>query len=134
MKKILNEEIQMKNFNTVKESLRELGLKQGFDLYEKATTEQLDSEDPFDLQWFSDYSSNWNDELEENFNSFFQHMKEYQYSIDNEDIKSACRSLCKAMLHAGNINNFFEFLKSDMVRLLRGENKTTDFQWPQFDE
>ncbi|XXQ67326.1 hypothetical protein ACKLNO_06665 [Neisseriaceae bacterium B1] len=29
---------------------------------------------------------------------------------------------------------FFEFLKSDMIRLLRGESKTTDFQWPQFDE
>ncbi|HGP7191204.1 TPA: hypothetical protein ACLRJM_001961, partial [Neisseria meningitidis] len=27
-----------------------------------------------------------------------------------------------------------EFLKSDMIRLLRGESKTTDFQWPQFDE
>lgn len=48
----------MQNFNVVKESLRELGIKQGFDLYEKATTEKLNSEDPFDLQWFSDYSSN----------------------------------------------------------------------------
>ncbi|ELL04845.1 hypothetical protein [Neisseria meningitidis] len=124
----------MKNFNVVKESLRELGIKQGFDLYEKATTEKLNSEDPLDLQWLSNYSSDWNDELEEDFDSFFQHMKEYQYAIDNEDIKSACSSLCEAMLYVGNIKIFFEFLKSDMIRLLRGESKTTDFQWPQFDE
>ncbi|XXQ67327.1 hypothetical protein ACKLNO_06670 [Neisseriaceae bacterium B1] len=97
----------MQNFNSVKEALRELGIKQGFDLYDKATTEKLNSDDPFDLQWFSNYSSNWNDELEEDFNSFFQHMKDYQYAIENEDIKSACSLLCEAMLYVVNIKNFF---------------------------
>lgn len=87
--KILNEAIQMKNFNTVKESLRELGLKQGFDLYDEATATKLNSDNPFDYRWFSNYSSDWDAELTEDLNQIFKHMDEYQYAIKNGDIKSA---------------------------------------------
>lgn len=43
-------------------------------------------------------------------------------------------ALCEAMVYISLVKNFFEYLDSDIARLLRGEYKTTDFQWPQFDE
>lgn len=72
--------------------------------------------------------------MKEDFNYFFQQMQEYQYAIEREDIKSACSSLCEAMICIGIIKNFFEYLESDMIRLLRGESKTTDFQFHEFSD
>ncbi|QEY27128.1 hypothetical protein D0T92_03620 [Neisseria zalophi] len=127
----------MNDLNSVRDSLRELGLKQGIDLGDEKAIAKFNDEVPFDSRWFDSrwlccYLEDWNEELEERLHYFFKNMSDYQDAMDKEDIKSATSSFHAALSCAGDVSNIFGYIKNDMVKLLHGEDKTTDFQWPQF--
>ncbi|MCS4533281.1 DUF6853 family protein [Neisseria montereyensis] len=126
--------MKIKDFNSIKEALIALGLKQGFDLSDKEAVEKINSEVPFDSRWLCYYSYDWDNDLKERFHDFLKYMQKYQDAMDKEDIKSASCSFGLAVLCVGSLKSFFECLESDVNKLLDGESKTNDFQWTQFDD
>ncbi|MCS4533283.1 DUF6853 family protein [Neisseria montereyensis] len=125
--------MELNDFNAVRDALRELGLKQGFELGDEEAINKFNDEVPFDSRWICYYADDWNEKLEKRLHDFFENMRDYQDTMAKEDIKSASHSFLLAVICAGSLRSFFESIEKDMDKLLVGEHQTTDFQWPQFD-
>ncbi|QEY26734.1 hypothetical protein D0T92_09460 [Neisseria zalophi] len=126
--------MELNDLNSVRDALRELGRKQGIDLGDEKAIAKFNDEVPFDSQWFCYYADDWNEELEERLYYFFESMRDYQDAMAKKDIKFASSSFFSAMSLMGSLRSFFSSIEKDMIKLLKGEDKTNDFQWPQFDD
>ncbi|MCS4534444.1 DUF6853 family protein [Neisseria montereyensis] len=131
--------MKMNDFNSVRDALRELGRKQGIDLGDEEAIAKFNDEIPFgprwdDSRWLCYYLDDWDEELEERLYYFFESMRKYQDAMAKEDIKSASSSFFLAVDFMGSLRSFFNCIENDMIKLLKGEDKTNDFQWPQFDD
>lgn len=125
----------MKTLNEVKNCLINLGLRQGFDLTDPQTSRVMDHETGH-MKWCKDYTldANWDNEFKEDLKNFLDYMEIYQIAVDDNNFKIASNALCMVMIYAGNLSQVFDAIKTDISTLLSGEYKTTDFQWPQFEE
>lgn len=92
-------------------------------------TQSIDVVAP-DNDWQSDFSSNWDEEFNIDFDEFIHNIKVFDDSVKKGNKIEQIAALTRARTRLLNLSNFFENIFEDVERIAWSD----EFEWPDIPE